>query len=325
MHEVKLALIDAAAPAVAARLATPLANSPLIGHVLDELARAGLEEVRIVVAEGASKALERAIASRPPGGPRVVTVAARGGGRAVVEELSRALQRGPALIHPGDCLLGEGVAQICERFAAGDVDAVLPARPERELKDTGRLGDAAMVLAPAAGDCCRAVMAGAGRRSLARAILSSGLRLAVCEQPCAWCYCESTEALLEANRMLLDALPGEAGAQGAERDGVTVAGRVAIHPSAQLRDCAVCGPVAIGARARVEDSHIGPYTAIGADAVVIGSEVDNSMVLEGAELRHPGMRIEGSILGERASVTRSFQLPRGLHLHLPPGSRVTLS
>ncbi len=43
-----------------------------------------------------------------------------------------------------------------------------------------------------------------------------------------------------------------------------------------------------------------------------------------AEVRHPGMRIEASIIGERASVSRKFELPKGLHLRLPPGSQVTL-
>jgi hypothetical protein len=49
------------------------------------------------------------------------------------------------------------------------------------------------------------------------------------------------------------------------------------------------------------------------------------MVLPFAEVRFPGLRIEASIIGERASVSRSFELPKGLHLRLTPGSRVTLS
>jgi hypothetical protein len=70
---------------------------------------------------------------------------------------------------------------------------------------------------------------------------------------------------------------------------------------------------------------VGPYTAIGAGALVSGADIDNSMVLPRAELRHPGWRIEASIIGERASVIRSFDLPKGLHLRLGPDSQVTLS
>jgi hypothetical protein len=49
------------------------------------------------------------------------------------------------------------------------------------------------------------------------------------------------------------------------------------------------------------------------------------MVLAGAQISHPGQRIEGSIIGERASVVRSFALPRGLHMRLEPHTTVTLS
>jgi hypothetical protein len=49
------------------------------------------------------------------------------------------------------------------------------------------------------------------------------------------------------------------------------------------------------------------------------------MVLAGAEISHPGHRIEGSIIGERAAVVRSFALPRGLHVRLEPHSRLTIS
>jgi glucose-1-phosphate thymidylyltransferase len=87
----------------------------------------------------------------------------------------------------------------------------------------------------------------------------------------------------------------------------------------------VIGPVVIDRDSTIEDSYVGPYTAIGQGAAVSGSELDNTMVLAYAEVRHPGLRIEASIIGERTSVSRSFELPKGLHLRLAPGSRVTLS
>ena len=102
-------------------------------------------------------------------------------------------------------------------------------------------------------------------------------------------------------------------------------GRVAISPGARISNSTVIGPVAIDRDATIKDSYVGPYTAIGRGATVTGSELDNTMVLPFAEVRHPGLRIEASIIGERTSVSRSFELPKGLHLRLAPGSRVILS
>ncbi len=56
----------------------------------------------------------------------------------------------------------------------------------------------------------------------------------------------------------------------------------------------------------------------------MGVEIDNSIVLEGAQVRHPGVRVEGSVVGERALVTRSFGLPAGLHVGVGRDASVVL-
>jgi glucose-1-phosphate thymidylyltransferase len=124
--------------------------------------------------------------------------------------------------------------------------------------------------------------------------------------------------------MVLDDLRVPA-VDGSFPDNNEIHGRVAISPHAHVCNSTLSGPVVIGDDAVVEDSFVGPYTAIGRGAVVSGTELDNTMVLPFAELLHPGLRIEASVIGERASVTRSFELPKGLHLRLTHGSRVTLS
>ena len=101
-------------------------------------------------------------------------------------------------------------------------------------------------------------------------------------------------------------------------------GRVSISPTARISGSTVRGPALIGDGAVVEDSFVGPYTSIGAGARIAGAELDYSMVLAGAEIRHPGHRLEASVIEELASVSRSFALPKGLHVRLGPGSRVVL-
>jgi glucose-1-phosphate thymidylyltransferase len=87
----------------------------------------------------------------------------------------------------------------------------------------------------------------------------------------------------------------------------------------------VHGPAVIGDGAVVVDSFIGPYTSIGPGAIVTGAEVDNTIVMTAAEIMHPGSRIEASVIGERARITRSFELPKGLHVRIGPGGQISLS
>jgi glucose-1-phosphate thymidylyltransferase len=246
----------------------------------------------------------------------------------MLAELEQALSRGPVLLHPGDCLFRSQVASMRERFDAGDVDSVLPQQASVDSAgdlSARRVSDTVLVLGPATRPLLADLLSARGDPAgLIDRLLHSEFRLAVCEETEHWNYSETTEALLAANRMMLDSLPVPA-AETSFSDGNQVHGRVAISEGAVVSNCVLHGPVAIDARAVVEDSFIGPFTAIGADTVVSGAEIDNTMVLSGAEVSHPGFRIEASIIGERCRVVRTFDLPKGLHMRLAPDSRVTFS
>jgi glucose-1-phosphate thymidylyltransferase len=314
----------------ASRYVTSIANLPLISHVFDELARAGVRDVRVVAEPSNSDDLRRILGDGSAWGIGLSwSDATDGGGRqAVLDELTRALAAGPVLLHPGDSLFRAQLRAMRERFRAGDVDSVLP---EQAALDLGRdatehrVADTALLLGPAALSVLAEGASAAGNGGgLVERLLHSDCRLAVCEAGEHWNYDESTDGLLAANRLLLDALPSSPPLEDVDASN-EVNGRVAIGPGAIVSSCVMHGPISIDSGAVVEDSFIGPYTAIGATAVVSGTEIDNAMVLAGAEVRHPDYRIEGSIIGERSRVTRSFNLPKGLHLRLGPDSRITLS
>ena len=333
-----LAIIDATAADIespltttqSCRYVTPIANSPLIEHVLDELADGGTTRVRIVAHPRIRRDIGRLLGAGPTSGIDVFYRDApeRDGRTAVLDEIQRALGSGPVLLHPGDSLFRGQVAAMWERFQAGDVDSVLPEQasviPLRSPIER-RASETVLLLGPGTRSLLQDLQSPKSEgEDLIHTLLHSDFRLAVCEQTEHWRYSESTAALLAANRLMLDALPDSAD-QVANGEGNQVHGRVSISPHAFISNSVIYGPVSIDDRAVVEDSFIGPYTAIGTDAVLSGCEIDNAMVLAGAELRHPGSRIEGSIIGERAQVTRSFDLPKGLHLRLAPESRVSLS
>jgi glucose-1-phosphate thymidylyltransferase len=334
---VNLALIDATAPVpgrppffTSSRYATPIANQPLIGHVFDELAAAGIGEARVVGAPEIRRDLGRLLGAGRSWGVEVSYAEVSGADlrQSVLTELEQALASGPVLLHPGDCLFRSQVAAMTRRFSAGDVDTVLPEQasvdPTRAPHER-RGAETMLLLGPRTRSLVEDLRAPENdEEDLISALLHSDCRLAVCEQSEHWCYSEATDALLSANRMMLDTLSGTAEHESFG-DSNRMHGRISVSSSAYLSNCVLHGPISIADRVVLEDSFIGPYTAIGADAIVSGAEVENAMLLAGAEIRHPGSRIEGSIIGERARVTRSFDLPQGLHLRLGPDSRVELS
>ncbi|HTX10964.1 MAG TPA: NDP-sugar synthase [Solirubrobacteraceae bacterium] len=313
---------------------TPIANLPLIYHVFDELAAAGIDRVRMIVCAAAREELERVLAGGRPWGVEVSYTTAPGddGHAAALTELERVVGDEPVLVYPGDSLFPGRVSAMWERFRAGDVDAVVlgsgngPGRHSRgaEVHGSSHISAAPTIVGSQAASAIDGLRTAGDHQDLADWLRRSDCRVAVCEPGGHWGYSDETEDLLIANRMMLDTLPVPA-VDGSFGDNNVVHGRVAISSSAHVSGCVLHGPVAIDDDAVIEDSFIGPFTAIGAGAKLSGAEIDNTMVLAGAEISHPGHRIEASIIGERASVVRSFALPRGLHLRLEPHSRVTLS
>jgi glucose-1-phosphate thymidylyltransferase len=313
------------------RYATPIANAPLIRHVFRELAASGISRVRIVVDPSISDSMHRLLGNGTTAGIDVSWTSSNGGASrdALLAELELALDAGPVLLHPGDSLFGDQIRSMEARFETGDVDSVLPGQATVAPAPTSgpvRVSNTAVILGPATRSVLEVLQTAAGQGlGLVDSLLHSDCRLAVCAVTPHWAYDDTTSALLAANRMLLDSLPSPRTTDGSEHESNEINGRVSIDPSASISGSIIYGPVAIDREAVIEDCFIGPYTAIGAGAVLRGVELDNSMVLAGAEVSHPGSRVEGSIIGERCRVTRSFELPRGLHLHLANGSSVKIS
>ncbi len=333
-----LAIIDAttgdAGPAISAsqpsRYATPIANEPLIGHVFNELAASGIEQALIVTTPPVHQNLEQLLDAGTTRGIDVSyrDVGEREGRITLLAEVKEALSQGPVLLHPGDCLLGSQLNAMWQRFRDGDVDSVLPAQASVVTPPgpTGpRASDTILLLGPGTRPLLADLLSPADEGDdLVGRLLHSGCRLAVCDEGVHWRYGDSTDALLAANRMMLDQLPAMAENDGFGEDN-QMHGRISISPSAFVSSSVLYGPVSIGDRAVLEDAVVGPYTAVGSGATLSGTEIDNAMVLPGAEIRNLGYRIQASIIGERSRLVRSFALPKGLHLRLPPDSSLTLS
>ena len=84
----------------------------------------------------------------------------------------------------------------------------------------------------------------------------------------------------------LEAL-GEVSARGEVIDS-TIQGAVSIHPTARVESSIIRGPAIIGAGVRLRDAYVGPYTSIGNDVLIEGAEVEHSIVMPEASIRHLG-------------------------------------
>ena len=117
--------------------------------------------------------------------------------------------------------------------------------------------------------------------------------------------------LLEANRLLLEKL--EPRVDGKVDALSAIDGRVVVETGAEIVNSTVRGPAVIGARTRVVDSFVGPFSAIGANCEIVNSEIEHCVVMDDSKVLDIP-RLEDSLIGHEAVVTRSRQRPRALRL-----------
>ena len=138
-----------------------------------------------------------------------------------------------------------------------------------------------------------------------------------------WSYDGTVDGVLEANTLALDVL--KRGRVGVDLSSASVQGRVHIDPSAELEGAKIRGPAYIGPGARLVETYVGPYTTIAEGVTLEGVEIENSIVLSGAQIRFAGRRLEASLVGEGAQIGRDYSLPSALRVRVGPGSEIQLS
>jgi glucose-1-phosphate thymidylyltransferase len=126
-----------------------------------------------------------------------------------------------------------------------------------------------------------------------------------------WLDTGKKDPLLESNRRVLEVL--EPRCDGKVDEDSTVDGRVVIEEGAELVASTVRGPAVIGARTRLVNSYVGPFTAIGDDCEVVGSEVEQSVVLDHSRIIGVP-RLSDSLVGRHVEVLRTDRRPRATRL-----------
>lgn len=305
----------------------PIANKPVLEHVLDNIRALRVTEIGLVVGDGAP-AITEAIGDGSRFGARITYIRQdRPRGLADCVRIARGfLGDDDFVMYLGDNVLPEGVAEAAARFRAGRPAAQLvvqrvadprpfgvaelgedgtvrrlvekPRRPRSDLAligvyfFTAAIHEAVAAIAPSA----------RGELEITDAIqwlLSHGAEVRADEYRGYWKDAGRAEDILECNRRLLGGLATDVAGQVDAAS--TVGDQVVIGEGARLVGSRVEGPAIIGAGTVIEDSHVGPNVAIGRDCVVRAARLSDSIVLDGASISRVS-GLYGSIVGRCAVI-----------------------
>jgi glucose-1-phosphate thymidylyltransferase len=305
----------------------PIANKPVLEHIVENLRDLGIEEIGMIVGDWGPQ-IEDRLGDGSAYGVRITYVpqdAPRGLAHcvAIAQDF---LGDDDFLMYLGDNMLTLGVQEIAEDFIAhrpaahvvvhkvadprafgvatvdadGRVTEVVE-KPQEPVSDLALIG--VYFFTAAVHEAVAAIRPSArGELEITDAIawlMERGDLVKASEYSGYWRDTGRVEDVLECNREFLDTISAR---NDGEIDATSeLIGRVVVEPGARIVNSHIQGPAVIGAGTVIENSWIGPHTAIGRGCVITDAELDYSMTLDGATVR----RVRGihySLIGRDAVV-----------------------
>ena len=313
-----------------AKQLVPVANRPVLFYGIEAMVAAGITEIGIIIAPQTGAEIREVVGDGSQFGAQVSFIEQDepAGLAHAVLTAEPFLGDSPFVMYLGDNLLQGGINDLVEAFRTGNPDALIlltqvadpenygvaeldgervvslqekPSEPKTDLALVG-----VYMFTAAIHEAARAIEPSArGELEITDAIqflVDQNHRVEPHIVKGWWKDTGRLEDMLEANRLVLDT--AERRIDGEVTDS-TCEGRVVIESGAVVERSTVRGPAVIGAGARVIDAYVGPYSAIGDRCVVERAEVENSILLEGSSLTNLSVRVEASLLGRNAKISRS--------------------
>ena len=129
--------------------------------------------------------------------------------------------------------------------------------------------------------------------------------------------------MLDANATVLEETPASI-APDAIIENSTVDKRVTLESGARVINSVIQGPTIIGRNTVIEDSYIAPFTSIYHDVKVKNCEIERCIILERSQLTNLGARLYGSLIGRNTIVGRKEGMPRAITMNLGDHSNVLI-
>jgi glucose-1-phosphate thymidylyltransferase len=325
----------------------PIANKPNLFYVVEDLAKAGITNIGVVISPETGAEVQEALGDGERFGVRLSFIQQQAplGLAHAVKTAQPYLADDPFIMYLGDNLLSGGIAHLVSGYRAGEHHAILLLTPVDNpsqfgvalLDVRGRVirlmekpkdppSNLALVGVYLFDPVIHEVIAGLepswrGEYEITDAIqglIDRDYHVEAHHVRGWWKDTGKPEDLLDANRLVLAQLQRDI---RGTLEGSELAGEVVIEPAARIVRSVIRGPAHIAAGAVVEDSYIGPYTALGRDSRVIRSEVEYSILLNEAEICDLPYRLDASVIGQGVVVHGNNSGPRKHTLQLVLGDR----
>jgi glucose-1-phosphate thymidylyltransferase len=310
----------------------PVANKPILGYVLDQVAATGIKKVGIITAPETGQYVKDYVQAGSAWNLSVTYIPQEPLGLAhAVKTAKHFLGQDSFVMCLGDNVTGQGLNSFIKKFKSEHLDALIILKEVdkpssfgiAQLDEKGNIVKLVEKPQTPMGNLAiigtylfsskvhqaieRIKPSGRGELEITDAIqemINMGFKVKAEILNSWWLDTGKKDDILSANARILDEyisldVKGEVASSSIE-------GRVKIEPEAKVLNSTVRGPCVIGNGALIEKSFVGPYTSIGNCSRIISSSIEYCVIQENVTVQ--GIeRLEESLIGKNAKVTRNHR------------------
>ena len=316
--------------ATCAKQLIPVANKPILGYVLDQIAETTIKEVGIIIAPETGNYVKEYVEEGAKWKIKVTYIPQEPLGLAhAVKTAKKFLGEDSFIMCLGDNVTGQGVKRLVQKFEEEKLDSLIVLK---QVEDPSRFGIAQLdekgnitklVEKPKIPTGNLAIIgiylfsskvhkaidrikpSWRGELEITDAIqemVNLGFKVKAEILNSWWLDTGKKDDILSANAKILDEYI-ERDIEGTVTNSL-IEGRVKVESEAKIIDSTIRGPCIIGKSATVEKSFVGPYTSIGDNSQVINSHLEYCVLLENVVIKDVE-RIEESLIGKNARVSKN--------------------
>lgn len=310
----------------------PLANKPVLGYVLDQIAKTGITQSGIIIAPETGHFVKEYVKDGSHWGLDVQYILQEPLGLAhAVKTAKTFIGQENFIMCLGDNLQGRGLTTYVQKFENEKIDALIFLKA---VDDPTKFGIATLdenaniielVEKPKEPSSNLAIVgtymfsnkvfkaidqikpSWRGELEITDAIqemINMGFKVKAETLNTWWLDTGKKDDILTANAKVLDEYAGKE-IKG-EIQQSTIEGRVTIEEQSKIVNSKIRGPCVIGKNCVIENSFIGPYTSIGSEAKIIDSIIEYCVILDLAQINGID-RLEESLIGKNAKVTQNHR------------------
>jgi len=329
----------------------PVANAPILFYVLDQVKKAGIKDIGIIISPETSSSIREAVGDGSRWDVQITYILQTepAGLAHAVKTAHDFLGNSPFLMFLGDNLIEGSIKDFIHEFNNHSPDALILLKEVPDPRFFGvaefnERGEVIRLMEKPKEPRTNLALVGVylftpeihkaiaqikpsrrGELEITDAIqklLDMGKEVRSHILQGWWLDTGKKDDLLEANRVVLDDFL-KRDIKGSIDSNSQIVGKVEVREEARIENSTIRGPVSIATGCHIKNSFIGPSTSIGAGTVIEDSSVEHSVILESSHI-YGIERLEDSVIGRRVELKKADERFKAVKLFLGDDSRLEL-